>query len=46
MLSGGGSVTQNITLQSTGDTAQDAQVAAIMLANRNHIRGGMRGGAF
>jgi hypothetical protein len=46
MLSSGGSVTQNITLQSTGDTAQDAQVAAIMLANRNHIRGGMRGGAF
>jgi hypothetical protein len=46
MLSGGGSVTQNIYLQSTGDTAQDAHVAAIMLANRNHIRGGMRGGAF
>ena len=45
----GGSVTetyhQNIELVSTGDTAMDAQMAALILGNRARVRSGLRGGA-
>lgn len=37
--------TTNVTLQSTGDTGTDAQLAALVLANRSRIRGGIGGGS-
>ena len=41
----GGSGSTSFSFVTSGNVAQDAQVASIMLANKGLVRGGLRGGA-